>query len=349
MYRSTALFLTNKENFVADSGSPSGTVVNSDRQLWSVAGSLAMVYRVFFGMEFAVDSLHLHPVIPEALGGTRTLTNFHYRHAVLSITVKGFGGQVSRMTIDGVAAKQIVPANLSGNHVIVIELVNRSHPGPPINLVESRIAPETPRPQFSSGDLTWKAVDGASRYQIYRNGKFQTTTNEMVFQTQPTGSPNQLQVAALEPGGTSSFLSEPVPVAWEPLTFPAVPLAAETSAASYVTLEQTGVTGLSISGQIPTDGRYTVVFKYANGSGPVNTGSRCAIRTLFIDGHLVGPIVLPQRGAGQWDNWGLSNIQIVRLMAGRHSIELRLLPADLNMDGSVNRARIQSVELVRID
>ena len=89
MCRSTALFLTNKENFVADNGSPSGTVVNSDRQLWSVAGSLAMVYRVFFGMEFAVDSLHLQPVIPEALGGTRTLTNFHYRHAVLSITVKG--------------------------------------------------------------------------------------------------------------------------------------------------------------------------------------------------------------------------------------------------------------------
>ena len=70
--RAAALFVTNKENFVADTGSPEGTEINSDRQLWSVAGNLAMTSRVLFGINFSVDGLRFQPVIPKALGGTRT-------------------------------------------------------------------------------------------------------------------------------------------------------------------------------------------------------------------------------------------------------------------------------------
>ncbi len=70
IYRESSLFLTNKENFVADTGSSEGTVINSDRQLWSVAGHLAMTYRVLFGLEFGLDGLHFHPVIPQSLQST---------------------------------------------------------------------------------------------------------------------------------------------------------------------------------------------------------------------------------------------------------------------------------------
>jgi hypothetical protein len=35
--------------------------------------------------------------------------------------------------------------------------------------------------------------------------------------------------------------------------------------------------------------------------------------------------------------------------AGKHTIKLRLLVEGLNMDGTINRARIQSVQLERID
>ena len=46
--RAAALFLTNKENMVAATGHYEGTALNSDRQLWSVAGTLAGTYRVLF-------------------------------------------------------------------------------------------------------------------------------------------------------------------------------------------------------------------------------------------------------------------------------------------------------------
>lgn len=349
MYRATALFLTNKENFVADNGSPDGTVVDSDRQLWSVAGSLAMVYRVFFGMDFAEDGLHLHPVIPEPLNGTHTLTNFHYRRAVLSITVKGFGGRVRRMTLDGRATKPLVPATLSGHHAIVIELDNRPHPGAPVHRVQNIVAPETPKALLAGATLSWKRVDGGSRYEIFRDGKLQGTVDGISISMQPAETLNELQVAALSSEGVESFLSEPVPVGAEPITLPAVSSAANSAVNAFVTLEQSGVTGLAISGDVPVDGRYALAFRYANGSGPVNTGSRCAIRTLFIDGRPAGPVIMPQRGAGAWDQWGWSSIEVVSLRKGQHTIELRFLPADVNMDGTINSARIQLVQLDRID
>jgi len=62
--RPAALFLTNKENFVAENGDFEGTETNSDRQLWSVAAMLAMHHRVLMGINFEADKLNFSPVIP---------------------------------------------------------------------------------------------------------------------------------------------------------------------------------------------------------------------------------------------------------------------------------------------
>ena len=291
--------------------------------------------------------MHLHPVIPEPLQGTRTLTNFHYRDAVLSITVIGFGSRVSRMTIDGHDTKPFVPAGLHGNHAIVIELDNRSHPGLPFNQVESVVAPETPQPLLTDSTLAWQPVAGASIYQVYRDGSLYSTANSTSVAAPPAATLQELQIATSD--GMASFLSEPISVGGVPLAFPAVPSSAGTGAGAFVILEQSGVTGLSISGEVPADGHYALAFRYANGSGPISTGSRCAVRTLFMDDRRIGPVVLPQRGADAWDQWGWSNIQIVPLAMGRHTIELRFLPADLNMSGTVNTVRIRAVQLERID
>ena len=66
VYRAAGLFLTNYENMVAETGDFLGTEINSHRMLWSMAGNLAMVHRVFMGIEFDTDGLHLNPVVPEA-------------------------------------------------------------------------------------------------------------------------------------------------------------------------------------------------------------------------------------------------------------------------------------------
>ncbi len=62
IYRAGALFLTNYENFVAETGDYVGTEINSHRMLWSMAGNLAMVHRLFMGLSFEVDGIQFQPV-----------------------------------------------------------------------------------------------------------------------------------------------------------------------------------------------------------------------------------------------------------------------------------------------
>ena len=73
VYRATALFLTNYENMVAESGDFLGTEINSDRMLWSMAGNLSIVHRIFMGMSFKTDGLHFNPVVPEVYKGKKNL------------------------------------------------------------------------------------------------------------------------------------------------------------------------------------------------------------------------------------------------------------------------------------
>ncbi|MDB4928182.1 MAG: Six-hairpin glycosidase-like protein [Myxococcaceae bacterium] len=74
MVRAAALNLSNMENFEFSSGRPrvedgaySGPVVNSQRQLWSVAGYLSMVHDVVFGLETSAAGFRLRPYITRAM------------------------------------------------------------------------------------------------------------------------------------------------------------------------------------------------------------------------------------------------------------------------------------------
>ena len=83
VYRPAALFLTNKENFVAGSGDFAGTQINSSNMLWSLSGSLGLVYKILFGMRYEADQLVFQPFVPQAFAGQRTLMGLRYRRAVL--------------------------------------------------------------------------------------------------------------------------------------------------------------------------------------------------------------------------------------------------------------------------
>lgn len=77
LMRGAALNLSNMENLEIATGAPwvsdgeySGPVVNSHRQLWSVAGYLSMVNHSLFGLRFSSDSIDVEPYVPEALRST---------------------------------------------------------------------------------------------------------------------------------------------------------------------------------------------------------------------------------------------------------------------------------------
>lgn len=133
LVRGVAVNLSNMENFEAstgaawlDDGDASGPVVNSERQLWSVASFLSMVHHTLFGLEAQEDGLHVRPFLPatlrsELLGGTDSLVlnDFPYRGrritVVMHLPQEAGTGVLSpkSLRLDGqLLAGDLVPASM---------------------------------------------------------------------------------------------------------------------------------------------------------------------------------------------------------------------------------------------
>ena len=89
--------------------------------------------------------------------------------------------------------------------------------------------------------------------------------------------------------------------------------------------------------------------RYANGSGPINTDAKAAIRTLSVGGDDIGVLVMPQRGTDRWTDWGYGTGLRLELPAAEYTLRLLLLsPQDENMDGRVNTALLDHLRLTRL-
>ncbi|MFD2248013.1 MGH1-like glycoside hydrolase domain-containing protein [Pontibacter ruber] len=356
IYRPAALFLTNKENFVAVNGDYAGTQINSSNMLWSLAGSLSMVYKVFFGMDFQANQLELKPFVPKAFAGNRSLTNYKYRNVVLNIEMSGYGNQIKSITMDGKPMERaVIPGNLTGTHTIKIELAN-NEAGGELNHTVDYTSPETPQVSYKGGKLTWPAVEGAVTYQVMKNGQLLEKTPNTSFAVS-ADSYAEYMVLAEDKQGVTSFGSEPVMVvsAKYKLVYElekAAPKARlpyrDFSGTGFVETSKQKNKQVQVKVTIPEQGVYAIDFRYANGNGPINTSNKAAIRTLKKGNATVGTIVLPQRGNDEWSNWGFTNAVEVPLEKGTHTFSLTLEPHNENMHGEVNQAMLDYMRLVKI-
>ena len=356
IWRPAALFLTNKENFVASTGDFAATQINSDNMLWSLAGNIAVIYKVLFGIEYDEDHIRFRPFVPEALKGERTLTNYRYRGAVLDIEMKGFGNVIRSITMDGKLLKNaMITSSLMGRHQVTIILADKA-PGGEVNRTAHRISPASPRMFLRNSRLSWTQSDTAVYYKVIRNGMIIKEQADTALQVADEGFA-EYQVIAVDARGYESFASEP-------LTF--IPssdiriIESETcngmpeeihsgfTGDGYVRTSATVNRALKFQLDVDEGGSYAIEFRYANGHGPVNTDNKCAIRTLKVNGDISGTIVMPQRGKDEWSDWGFSNRLIVDLGKGPHEISLDYESHNANMNGSVNEALIDFIRIVRI-
>jgi hypothetical protein len=351
IYRPAALFATNKENFVAQNGDFAGTQINSSNMLWSLSGNIALVHKILFGIQFDANQLSFKPFVPKALDGKRTLTNFVYRNAILDITVEGYGNSISSFLLDGKPTSTSIPATLKGKHFIQIILANNNISDDGINKQPGYITLATPILSQEEKSFSWLPIDGAVHYTIYRNGLPIAKSTNNSFPIADTFNTAEYQVAAIDKNKISSFASEPIYFIARN-TNSVYPGADVAPAANYpykgFTFIQKGFIELSTTKNkivsfpitVNENGRYAIECKYANGNGPTNTLNKCAIRTLKNDGKKIGTIVFPQRGNGEWSNWGFTNSVEVFLEKGKHTISLTYEPWNENMNGEVNQAML---------
>jgi hypothetical protein len=352
IYRPAALFLTNKENMVAATGHFEGTVLNSDRQLWSVAGNLAMTYRVLFGIRLLPDRMAFKPMTPRAYSGERTLRNLPYRGAMLTVTVRGFGDGVARASLDGRRiARAEVPGGLTGAHTLELEM-NGRWPAARIAVVENRVAPATPRAELRGDSLVWPPVNGAASYAIYRDGQRVAVTRVPRALVRHEDGLAEYQVLATDAAGFESFLSEPARVVTDSAVRIIKPpshlferVYAGFTGAGYVPLTLERNTSVDIPFSVSASGAYSIDVRYANGNGPINSGDKAAVRTLLVDGKPAGILVMPHRGTDLWTDWGFSNPVRVALSAGAHRLTISYTALDQNMNRHENTALLDQVRV----
>lgn len=153
LIQSAALLRTNAENFEFVTGNPrledgaaTGPVVNSARQLWSVAGYVSSVQDVLFGVTPQGNSLTFRPYVTREIRRTllantdsmvldglrvrgRTLTLEVLLPAVTADTAGAY--QVGAITVDGAAVAgpiDLASLTTSGTHRVQIALEDRAEP-----------------------------------------------------------------------------------------------------------------------------------------------------------------------------------------------------------------------------
>lgn len=343
--RPAGLFLTNKENFVAGTGSGVGTAINSDRQLWSVAGGLSMFYRIIFGMEFGRDRLVFSPFVHKNTQGTFTLKKFKYGDANFDITVKGWGATIASFTIDGKEEKShSITRSMKGVHTISIELKGDESTAVQ-KIVDNYFTVTAPVVTMTAGKIVWAAVDNALKYEVFKNGIRIAAVVERTYSA-PVGSGtvDEYQVCAVDKNGVRSFLSEPVLAGKQIITVPLI----TAQGTDHIMLRSTKGGVYEFEFTVEQKGRYAIGFEYANGNGPINTDNKCAIRSMYLNNKFVGCIIMPHRGVGDWTQYGLSNMVQAELKPGKQKMRIQYDPLNVNMNYDINEARIRAMRLVQL-
>lgn len=343
--RAAALFLTNKENFVATTGHFEGTEVNSDRQLWSVAGTLALPLRVLLGMGYGTEQLSFKPFVPQTYGGVHALDGLRWRDATLRVEVRGSGTRVASAMlgdeqIAGLGATYVFlkwRPEFAGTHqTLVIQMDSLSHEPSSVNLVPNAYAPATPVTSGvgPGGSITWSAVEDAAAYEVWIDGKRAATTAHTAFAVPASPARREVQVRALGTNGHRSFLSEPMPT----VPYGGAPIAP-------ITL---GEADTALPADVPAPGRYALRIRFENRAGPVNTGSLADVRIVTVNGAERGAVVFPQlgpEGSGFPPQW---SAPIPLDLAPGDRIGLRFDAARTNMRGEAVPVRLLALDLTRI-
>ncbi len=341
--RSAALFLTHKENWTYDTGYDANTALNSDRQLWSVASYISMVYRILFGMELHEDGVTFSPAVPEYFAGPLYLEGMKYRRAVIDLTVNGYGDKVASLKVNGRTkpAGWMLPAGARGHYDIVIDMEDsgQEHEA---NIVGAGPgycwAPEEPTISAENGTLIYSQTPG-HRFFLYGNGKAKQVWPPYDLNREEDG---YWSLYAVAEDGKTSDLSDPVlKTSWtaryEIEDFvDASAVSSEYkgwSGKGYVSDSGASHRDIDIEFDVPEDGDYVICFTGANGHGPHDV--YCTIRSLFLDGADTATVFL--EAYGDWNVWTSSNHVILRdLKAGKHTVSIRFNPEDKGFDNNMS-------------
>jgi hypothetical protein len=302
-------FLTG-DSYVED-GDFSGPVINSRRQLWSVAGFLGAIVRGVFGMEASSEGVRFTPFVTHASWDGATLHHFPFRGESIDVTLSLQDGEAPTWVTQG--AFTVSASLATGGSITPVD------PSDWQNLY----APQEPAFTLDGTTLTFSGEPGAT-FEVWADGAMVEANASSPFAGEPGACYTVRAVLT-----ASGHASQPTPpqCSWTPnsiVTHEADTFAVE--GGNWSTLhgrphyEDWGAPEDTLKVTLtPTEsGAHLLQAVYGNGSGSVSSGITCATKWLTVrdaEGLLVGegPLVMPQLGT--WDSWSDSSFVTVDLDA----------------------------------
>ena len=349
----TMIFGTYRENYTASTCDRDGTELSSDRQLWSVAAWLSEVFQTVCGINFTQSCLEISPWVPSSLGDSSKMIqvkDLEFGNSLLTLEIKGRGNIIQSARINGknvpVDSQVLkIPYN-SGK--VKVELVMAAGLNSTCTKTEYVLNAEdvttlTPLPlieQDKKVSAFWKQKND-SGWTLYKNGVPVKKLADREVTVKGGAVADCYYVIADS--------DKDIPV------LPGTPFYAESKNNTIEIEINRNNFGTEITGQGLTDfetnisikknGVYKIDFNYQNGNGPVNTGDKCAVHSLVVDGTVVKRIPFPQ--LGNWNNVSNTAPVFVELSKGSHTISLVTDEWCRTSYGRLNPINLKSVKLVR--
>lgn len=336
LVRGSALFLSNMENLEVVTGKPfvedgafSGPVVNSQRQLWSVAGYVGAVVSGLFGVETRHDGIHVAPFVPKATRralfantDALALNDVPVAGKKVSVLLKlpadsdGSGAyRAARVVVNGKKVAKdgdVAFAALAARNLIVVELEDAS-PGQSIQLLEDTsnwqtlYGPRTPSVSVETvadgvAVDVWTSEDDVA-LDIYRDGVrvaegLPGGTRRWIDET-ATDRSHCYTVDARFASGTVSQRAKPACL-WGEGRIVTIPSSSfdvvggqPVNAYGRFFHEFWGDPGhvLSATFHAARSGETLVQATYGNGAGGLDTGITCAVKRVVVEDAATGEVV----------------------------------------------------------
>lgn len=286
----------------------------------------SLIVRGLLGVRYNPDCMEFSPYVPENLPGEKRISNLRYRNARLDIRLSGTGHAISTFTIDGRPSEPFFPADMEGDHQIVITLAGAaSDPGSANRLENPRLLPlpaecnwnqrsATLAPGRLPAGITAEAVeetfgaeipsDREDCFLVYVDGTLEEEIFRTDYQLFDAKKPVAIQFCPLSGSQYEGFSAPPylyVPSRSRHMIYtPSIArngtkvLEDKKIAERFVESTRFRNRRITFGFDAPKKGRYLIDLRYACGLGIVNAQRRVALRQLRVNNLDAGVFVFIQ-------------------------------------------------------
>ena len=273
-------------------------------ELGAGASNVAMIMRVFLGMNFKSEGIEFDPIVPEGMPGEKTFNGFNYRKAVLNFTIQGSGNDIAQITDNGKPLEgAFLPNDIEGRHHIIITMKEDKRKTQKATIHHDEvILPLTPNVVWSNDSGRIIDYMPGTHYRLSVNGTL-NEINDSVFVLPKTDCYTEYAVAIVGKN-SNGFISKPM------MRYHLTP-----QIAFFPTVD--GDTA-QIKVSVDHGGDYIIDIGY-NPTGTLD------VRKIAANSHPMGTLVMSSGNLLEANGLAYSNMVRVKLLKGENVITITQL------------------------